>query len=305
MLEFFESTRQSSSLHYKTAAFILFFLILQVEAGRSYYDILGVTKASSQQEIKKAYRKLALKNHPDKGGNEEDFKEISKAYEVLSDEKQKDIYDMYGEEGVSAAASGGAPGANPFAGANFGGGADAASAFQAFFNSAGGVPGGFGASSRGFSFGGPSSGGGINIDLSELLQGLMGEGAANMFQQKQSSQFRGSRPSPPSNKQYTKKLSCTLEELATGATKKLKLNFGGDLGEKVYPITLQKGWKAGTKITFAGKNGFPTMVFVVDEAKHKYLRREGNDLHYTCRISASETMGGFTLKVPLPSKLLL
>ena len=84
--------------------------------GRSYYDILNVSKTATAQEIKKSYRKLALKHHPDKGGDEETFKEISKAYEILSDPDQKEVYDTYGEAGLSSA---GAPGgSHPFAGGN-------------------------------------------------------------------------------------------------------------------------------------------------------------------------------------------
>ena len=66
----------------------------------SLYDTLGVSRTADQKEIKKAYRKLALRLHPDKGGDEEMFKKISKAYDTLSDEKQRKIYDMYGEEGL-------------------------------------------------------------------------------------------------------------------------------------------------------------------------------------------------------------
>lgn len=67
-----------------------------------YYDILGVNKIASEQEIKKAYRKLAIKHHPDKGGNEDKFKEISSAYEVLSDKNKREIYDKFGREGLDA-----------------------------------------------------------------------------------------------------------------------------------------------------------------------------------------------------------
>ena len=62
-----------------------------------YYDILGVSKKSSEKEIKKAYRKLAMKHHPDRGGNEEQFKKISEAYAVLSDPQKKQSYDQYGD----------------------------------------------------------------------------------------------------------------------------------------------------------------------------------------------------------------
>ncbi|XP_076460940.1 dnaJ homolog subfamily B member 6-B-like isoform X6 [Babylonia areolata] len=71
----------------------------------SYYDILGVERNASEKDIKKAYRRLALKWHPDKNPNNKDeaekkFKEISEAYDVLSDKKKREVYDMYGKEGV-------------------------------------------------------------------------------------------------------------------------------------------------------------------------------------------------------------
>ena len=72
-----------------------------------FYDILGVSKKASQDEIRKAYRKLALKEHPDKGGDLEKFKDISTAYEVLSNPEKRDLYDKYGEEGVNQGGGGG------------------------------------------------------------------------------------------------------------------------------------------------------------------------------------------------------
>lgn len=71
--------------------------------GKDYYKALGIVKTATDDEIKKAYRKLALKFHPDKNkapGAEEKFKEIAEAYEVLSDKKKRDVYDKYGEEGL-------------------------------------------------------------------------------------------------------------------------------------------------------------------------------------------------------------
>ena len=90
---------------------------------KDYYQILGLTKSASEQEIKKAYRKLALQYHPDKNKGdksmEEKFKEVTKAYEVLSDPQKKQTYDQFGEAAFEQGAAGG-PGGNPFAG-GFGG----------------------------------------------------------------------------------------------------------------------------------------------------------------------------------------
>lgn len=70
--------------------------------GKDYYKVLGIARGASEDEIKKAYRKQALRYHPDKNkspGAEDKFKEIAEAYDVLSDAKKKDIYDRFGEEG--------------------------------------------------------------------------------------------------------------------------------------------------------------------------------------------------------------
>jgi molecular chaperone DnaJ len=83
---------------------------------RDYYEILGIGKDASPDEIKKAYRKLAVKHHPDKeGGDEAKFKEASEAYEVLKDETKRQRYDQFGHAGVGGDAGG--PGGNPFGGA--------------------------------------------------------------------------------------------------------------------------------------------------------------------------------------------
>lgn len=68
-----------------------------------FYQVLGVEKSASEAEIKKAYRKLAIKHHPDKGGDQEVFKEICRAYEILSDPDKRRAYDEYGEEGLDNA----------------------------------------------------------------------------------------------------------------------------------------------------------------------------------------------------------
>lgn len=88
---------------------------------RDYYEVLGIDKTASKDDIKKAYRKKAMEHHPDKGGDEGIFKEIVEAYETLSDDNKKANYDRYGHEG---------PRTNPFGGGGF-------DPFQEFFNRAG------------------------------------------------------------------------------------------------------------------------------------------------------------------------
>ena len=125
-----------------------------------YYKVLEITKSASQEEIKKAYRKKALQYHPDKNpGNadaEKRFKEISEAYEVLSDEKKRQIYDRHGKEGLSGAGMGAHDfssmdeamrtfmGAFGGMGGGGGGGGGGESFFDALFGGGGGEYGGQG-----------------------------------------------------------------------------------------------------------------------------------------------------------------
>jgi len=98
---------------------------------KDFYSILGVSRAASFSEIKKAYLSLAKKHHPDKGGDEKVFKEINEAYQVLSDEKKRSHYDQFGKEGVYNAGQGGFDGfsGGGFSSANFGGFEDIFSSF--------------------------------------------------------------------------------------------------------------------------------------------------------------------------------
>lgn len=113
---------------------------------RDYYEVLGVSKSASADELKKAYRRLAVQYHPDKeGGDEEKFKEVGEAYDVLKDSQKRQRYDQFGHAGVGGAAGGGASGGNPFEGfggfggqsANFDFGGGFGDIFDQFFGGGG------------------------------------------------------------------------------------------------------------------------------------------------------------------------
>lgn len=135
-------------------------------AKRDYYEVLGISKSASADEIKKAYRKMAIKFHPDKNPGdkeaEENFKEAAEAYEVLSDDNKRARYDQYGHAGVGGAAGGG-----------FGGGMNMDDIFSQFGDIFGGHFGGFG----GFGGGGRQQVKGSNLrvriklNLDEMVNG--------------------------------------------------------------------------------------------------------------------------------------
>lgn len=108
-------------------------------AKRDFYEVLGINKSASKDEIKSAYRKLAKKYHPDinkEPGAEEKFKEVQEAYDILSDDKKRQMYDQFGMAAFEQGASTGGQG-NPFSGAGFGsqgfGGVDLGDIFSSFF----------------------------------------------------------------------------------------------------------------------------------------------------------------------------
>lgn len=313
------------------------FYATSVLATTSLYNTLGVPKTASQSEIKKAYRKAALKHHPDKvpeakrSQAEQKFKEATKAYECLSDESKRKLYDRYGERSLDPNFQPGmGGGAGPWASA---GGGHGGGGTQTFHFGNGGFPGG-GLGDLGGLFGdapGTSAGGGeVPLDLSEILRQMMGGVPAGM--DPRSSQHGGmgghkgmggggfgnpfadryqqqTQQPQRRQKEYTKPVHCSLEELYKGCTKKLKVSYPSS-GEKVYDIRIKPGWRGGTKIKYPASKSvdpntgreaaYPPITFVVKEKQHPFLRHVMGDLVWRCKLTSRQAKRGAKLKLPLP-----
>uniref|UniRef100_A0A7N0VET1 J domain-containing protein n=1 Tax=Kalanchoe fedtschenkoi TaxID=63787 RepID=A0A7N0VET1_KALFE len=279
--------------------------------GADYYKLLEVDRGASDDDLKKAYRKLAMKWHPDKNPNnkkeaEAKFKQISEAYDVLSDSQKRAIYDQYGEEGLKGQVP--PPGAGGFPTGGFDGGSttfrfnprsadDIFSEFFGFSSPFGGM--GDMGGSRGGGGGGGAGGfprGMFNEDIfSSFRGGGPGEGSAN-----------APRKAPP----IERTLPCSLEDLYKGTTKKMKISRDAidstgrtNSVEEILTIEIRPGWKKGTKITFPEKGNetrgvIPSdLVFIIDEKPHSVFKRDGNDLVVTEKISLVEALTGYTAQI--------
>ncbi|KAK6129707.1 hypothetical protein DH2020_036573 [Rehmannia glutinosa] len=259
--------------------------------GVDYYDILKVERGATDDDLKRAYRRLAMKWHPDKNPNnkneaEAKFKQISEAYDVLSDPQKRQIYDQYGEEGLKdmppPGSTGNQNGFNP---------RNAEDIFAEFFGSS---PFGFGSSGAGRSMRFSSDGGGMF-------------GGDNVFRNSSDGSGVNMLKKPPP---VETKLPCSLEELYTGSTRKMKISrqvvdANGRLvtETEILTIDVKPGWRKGTKITFQDKgnehpNQLPAdLVFVIDEKPHNIFKRDGNDLIMNYTVTLSEAIGGTTVNV--------
>lgn len=253
---------------------------------KKLYEVLGVDKSATTADIKKAYRKLAIQHHPDKGGDEEKFKEITKAYEILSDDTKRNQYDQFGEEGIQDGGMGGASAndifANLFGGGMSGGrrqggrrkGQDVVHAIKATLEQL---------------YNGATRKLAINrevIDTSEEVitcSDCDGRGVkiqiirmGPMIQQAQS--------------------ACTR---CNGEGKKYKIKKE----REVLEVFIEKGAVHGQKITFANKaDESPNMepgdvVFVIQEEPHHIFTRKGEDLFIKKSITLVEALTGFQMVV--------
>ncbi|WZY79373.1 hypothetical protein YC2023_025757 [Brassica napus] len=265
--------------------------------GLDYYTILKVDKNATEDDLKKSYRKLAMKWHPDKNPTtkteaEAKFKQISEAYEVLSDPQKRAVYDQYGEEGLSGMPPPGSTGNNGRAGGF--NPRDAEDIFAEFFGSS---PFGFGSAG-----GGPGRSTRFQSDGGGMFGG--NNGSENMFR----TYSDGTVPKKPPP--VESKLPCSLEELYTGSTRKMKISRtivdanGRQAQEtEVLTIVVKPGWKKGTKVKFPDKgneqvNQLPAdLVFVIDEKPHDLFKRDGNDLITSAKVTLAEAIGGTTVSI--------
>jgi len=236
--------------------------------GKDYYKILGVSKSASPEEIKKAYRKLALKYHPDhnKGNNSAEamFKEISEAYAVLRDPEKKKQYDMFGAEGFH----------NKFTQEDIFKGFDLGSIFREF---------GFGGGGRGQNPFGQMYGG----------TGGFGQGGRG---------FQGhNQGTKGQNLVY--ELPMTLEELCKPTSKTIAYQIDGR--QERVSVKVPAGIKGGQKLRLQGKGqpglfgGPPGDLYVqIKELAHTSFRRENTDLYINQKIRFSDAVLGTEIEVP-------
>eukprot|EP00243_Klebsormidium_subtile_P005977 TRINITY_DN247_c0_g1_i1.p1 TRINITY_DN247_c0_g1~~TRINITY_DN247_c0_g1_i1.p1 ORF type:complete len:421 (+),score=134.76 TRINITY_DN247_c0_g1_i1:168-1430(+) len=282
-----------------------------------FYDILGVPKSASPDELKKAYRKAAIQNHPDKGGDAEKFKELGQAYEVLSDPEKRQIYDEYGEEALKDGMGGG-PSHSAFDIFEqfFGGGG------HPFGGMGGGMGGGRRRQRRGEDLVHP-----LKVTLEDLYNGAQRKLSLSRNVICGKCKGKGSKSG-----KMTRCPGCqgsgmkvTIRQLGPGMIQQMQTvcNECSGSGEKlddkdrcpqcrgnkvvqekkILEVHIEKGMQHGQKITFQGEaDQMPDtvtgdIVFVLQMKEHPKFKRKGDDLFYELDINLTEALCGFQFPV--------
>jgi len=232
----------------------------------SYYDILGIPPKASEAEIKKAYRRLAKKYHPDVNPDdknaEEKFKELNKVFEVLSDKKKRALYDEFGQEAEA-----------------FGFDEKKASAYRAYKSAAShSNHEGFGHSAYSYEAKGPPG-----FDFESLFGQMFGRRP----------------PAPAKGVDFHMRMTLNLSEAVRGVERKVQIN-GKSLSVKI-PAGVDKG----SQVRLAGqgspgeRKGPPGDLFIeIDVLPHPLVKREGNDLFMELPLTVREAALGAEVQVP-------
>jgi molecular chaperone DnaJ len=286
---------------------------------RDYYDVLGVSKSASETEIKKAYRKMAIKFHPDKNPDnkeaEEKFKEAAEAYDVLSNAEKKQTYDQFGHAGMGNRGFGGG-----------GGGMN----MDDIFNQFGDIFGGGGGSAFDSFFGGGSRGGGkrqvkgsnlrikLKINLENVVNGVEKKIKVKKLIKAEGVTFKNCNQCGGSG-QVTRVANTILGQMQTSASCPSCSGLGKSIDsrpkgsnahgliekEEVVSINIPAGVEDGMQLKVSGKgNDAPfdgyagDLIVLLSIEDHPQLKRENENLHFDCYISFADAALGNDVKVP-------
>merc|ERR1711988_1127376 len=247
-----------------------------------YYDLLGVEKDASESEIKKAYRKLAMKHHPDKGGDPDKFKEMTQAHSVLSDPEKRRNYDRFGEEGVD----GGGPSGDDLISQMFGGG-------------------GGGRRQRG-----PKQGESVQRPLPVTLENLYSGVTKKLKIQRQTiDKSEGVKKCSTCGGKgvtiRTVRMGPMIQQMqaACQVCEGQGYQYSLKRTSEILEVNVPKGAKDGHKVVFHNKaDEIPDgdagdVIFVLKEKEHDVFKRHGADLYVKKKISLVEALCGFSMQL--------